>query len=60
MVKIIHSGWAYSSESPRRCKSESDIFIKVVYTSDSVNAMAAHAKTRGGRASEQESLTEDD
>ena len=24
----------YSSESPRRCRSESDIFIKVVYTSD--------------------------
>ena len=36
-VKIIHSGRAYSSESPWRCRSESDIFIKVVYTSDGVN-----------------------
>ena len=37
MIKIIHSGWAYSSESLRRFRSESDIFIKVVYTSDGVN-----------------------
>jgi hypothetical protein len=30
IVRIIHSGRAYSSESPRRLRSASDIFLNVV------------------------------